>query len=167
MVFPTTSAWNILVLCYSSLLTWEKHGQFHALATVHLVHEFCMCYTRFYVIIHVTEKCDVYSSSSWHFYYVKFQHSSFYAHENLDLNWLRGGRRRVQSSSPSRVKNFLFSTSSRPALGPTQPPIQWILGALSPGIKRQGHDADHSPPTSAEVKKMWIYTSTPPYIFMA
>jgi hypothetical protein len=23
------------------------------------------------------------------------------------------------------------------------------------------------PPTSAEVKKMWIYTSTPPYAFMA
>jgi hypothetical protein len=27
--------------------------------------------------------------------------------------------------------------------------------------------ADHSPPTSAEVKKMWIYTSAPPYAFMA
>jgi hypothetical protein len=24
-----------------------------------------------------------------------------------------------------------------------------------------------SPPTSAEVKKTWIYTSTPPYVFMA
>jgi hypothetical protein len=30
-----------------------------------------------------------------------------------------------------------------------------------------GHDADHSPPASAKVKKMWIYTSTPPYAFMA
>jgi hypothetical protein len=29
-------------------------------------------------------------------------------------------------SSPGRVKNFLFFTASRPALGPTQPPIQWI-----------------------------------------
>jgi hypothetical protein len=26
---------------------------------------------------------------------------------------------------------------------------------------------DHSPPASAEVKKMWIYTSTPPYAFVA
>jgi hypothetical protein len=40
-------------------------------------------------------------------------------------------------------------------------------GALSPGVKRQGREADHSPPASAEVKKIWIYTSTPPYAFMA
>jgi hypothetical protein len=29
------------------------------------------------------------------------------------------------------------------------------------GVKRQGREADHSPTTSAEVKKMWIYISTP------
>jgi hypothetical protein len=29
---------------------------------------------------------------------------------------------------------------------------------------RQGRETDHSPPTSAEVKKMWIYTSTPLYV---
>jgi hypothetical protein len=50
--------------------------------------------------------------------------------------------------------------SSRPALGSTQPPFQWVPEALSPGLKRQGREADHSPPTSAEVKKIWIYTST-------
>jgi hypothetical protein len=33
-------------------------------------------------------------------------------------------------------------------------------------VKRQGREADHSPPTSAEIKNMWIYTSTPPYVFM-
>jgi hypothetical protein len=43
----------------------------------------------------------------------------------------------------------------------TQPPVQWASGALSPGVKRPGHEVDHSPPTSAEVKKVWIYTSTP------
>jgi hypothetical protein len=41
------------------------------------------------------------------------------------------------------------------------------IGVLSPGVKRQGREADHSPPASAEVKKMRIYTSTPPYTFMA
>jgi hypothetical protein len=71
------------------------------------------------------------------------------------------------SSSPSRVKNFHFSISSRPALRSTQPPIKWVPGALSPGVKRQGREADHLPSTSAEVKKMWIYTSTPIYVFMA
>jgi hypothetical protein len=39
-------------------------------------------------------------------------------------------------------------------------------GALCPGLKRPGREADHSPSTSAEVKKMWIYTSTPPYFLM-
>jgi hypothetical protein len=64
----------------------------------------------------------------------------------------RGG---AGSSSPGRVKNFHFPISSRPALRSTQPPIKWV-----PGVKRQGREADHSPPTSVEVKKMWIYTST-------
>jgi hypothetical protein len=36
---------------------------------------------------------------------------------------------------------------------------------LSKEVKRLGREADHSPPTSAEFKKTWIYTSTPPYIF--
>jgi hypothetical protein len=40
-------------------------------------------------------------------------------------------------------------------------------GALSSGVKRQGLEADHSTPTSVEVKKIWIYTPTPPYAFMA
>jgi hypothetical protein len=38
---------------------------------------------------------------------------------------------------------------------------------LSPGVKQQGRETDHSPPASAKVKKMWFYTSIPPYAFMA
>jgi hypothetical protein len=67
---------------------------------------------------------------------------------------------------PVGSRIFLFSTSHRPALGPTQSAIQWVPGALSPGLKRPGREADHSPPTNPEVKKMWIYTYTPPYAFM-
>jgi hypothetical protein len=81
-------------------------------------------------------------------------------------DWLWAVRPRGWSSSLGRGKIFLFSTSSRPVLGPTQPPIQWVLGALSLGVKRLGCEADHSVPTSAEVKNTWIYTSTPPYTFM-
>jgi len=47
---------------------------------------------------------------------------------------------------------FLFATVSRPALGTTPPPIQWVPGAPSLGIKRPEHEADHSSPSSAEIK---------------
>jgi len=40
----------------------------------------------------------------------------------------------------------------RPALGPTQPPVQWVPG-LSRGKERPGHDADPSPPSSVVVMK--------------
>jgi hypothetical protein len=61
---------------------------------------------------------------------------------------------RVQTGTHGRVKNFLFSVLSRLALGLTQPTIQRVPGALSPGVKMPGYEADHSPPTNAEVKKM-------------
>jgi hypothetical protein len=77
-------------------------------------------------------------------------------------NWLRAGLPRGRCSIPGGVKNFHFSMSSRQALGSTQPPIQWVLGTLSPGVKQQGHEADPSSPTSAKVKKTWAYTCTPP-----
>jgi hypothetical protein len=58
------------------------------------------------------------------------------------------------SSSPGRGNNLIFSMSSKPVLVPTQPPNQWGSGALlSPGVKRPGSEADHSPPNSAEVNK--------------
>jgi hypothetical protein len=60
---------------------------------------------------------------------------------------------------PAGLGIFLFTTASRTALGPTQPPIQWVPGALSLGVKRPGRKADHSPPSSAEVKYAW---SLPP-----
>jgi hypothetical protein len=78
----------------------------------------------------------------------------------------RAERPRDQSSSPHRVNNFLFSTSSIPAVGSTQPPIQWVPGTISPGVKRPGREADQSPSASA-VKKMGMYTCSPPYVFIA
>jgi hypothetical protein len=66
-----------------------------------------------------------------------------------------------RSSSPEGVKIVLYPTSSRPALGSTQSPIQWVPGLF------HGGKVDHSPRPSADAKKMWIYTSTPPYAFMA
>jgi hypothetical protein len=36
-----------------------------------------------------------------------------------------------------------------------------VLGALSPGIERQGREIDHWPPYNAEVKNEWKYLQTP------
>jgi len=47
---------------------------------------------------------------------------------------------------------FLFTTASRIALGPTEPPIQWVTGVPSLGAKRSAYEADHSPPSSDEAK---------------
>jgi hypothetical protein len=51
---------------------------------------------------------------------------------------------------------FFSSPRHQTGYEATQPSIQWVPGALSPG---RGD--------AAEVKNMWIYTSTPPYVFMA
>jgi len=53
------------------------------------------------------------------------------------------------------------------ALGPTQLPIQLVPGTLPLGAKCPGREADHSPASSAEIKNVWSYTSTPQYAFMA
>jgi hypothetical protein len=47
-------------------------------------------------------------------------------------------------SSPGRVKIFLFSTSSRTGSGGHPASYRHIPGALSAGVNRPGHDADHS-----------------------
>jgi hypothetical protein len=57
---------------------------------------------------------------------------------------------------------FMFTTASRTGLGPTQPLIQLVRRALFLGVKRAGREADHSHPSSAEVKNAWSYTSIPP-----
>jgi hypothetical protein len=54
---------------------------------------------------------------------------------------------------PAGAGIFLFTTASRMVLRPTQPPIQWVPGALSLGVKRPGSEADHSLPTSVDVKE--------------
>ena len=45
-----------------------------------------------------------------------------------------------------------FPHPSRPALGPTQPPVHWVSG-LSQEVMRPGRGVDHPPPSSAEVKE--------------
>jgi hypothetical protein len=47
---------------------------------------------------------------------------------------------------------FLFTAASTPALGVTQLPNQLVPWTLSPVVKWREREADHSPPSSAEVE---------------
>jgi hypothetical protein len=58
-------------------------------------------------------------------------------------NLLWAEQLRGWSSSPGRIRNSLLNVI-RSALGPTQPSIQWVLGAPSLGVKRPGCEDDHS-----------------------
>jgi hypothetical protein len=68
--------------------------------------------------------------------------------------WLRAGPSGDRGSIPDRGERiFPLSFLSRPALGPTQPPVQWVPVVPFPGGKAPSmRDADHSPPSSAEVE---------------
>jgi hypothetical protein len=79
----------------------------------------------------------------------------------------RSRMRGVIPPLPQEGQLYLYLTLLRWVilhLWPTQPPIQWDL---SLGVKRPEREADHSPPSSAEVKNAWSYTSAPQHAFMA
>jgi len=49
----------------------------------------------------------------------------------------------------------------------TQPPIQWIMSAFSPGVKLPCYEAEHLVLSSAEVKNGLSYTFIPLCVYMA
>jgi hypothetical protein len=69
----------------------------------------------------------------------------------LVWNKLRAGRLGFYSRQGQEI--LLYSTACRPVRGPTQPFMQWVLGVLSPGVKRG--------------QELWSYTSNPRHVFMA
>jgi hypothetical protein len=66
------------------------------------------------------------------------------------------------------VRARLFHSPSNPGRiwGPLSLLSNGYRGLFPPEVKRPGREADHSPPTNAEVKNTWIYISTSPYVFV-
>jgi hypothetical protein len=93
------------------------------------------------------------------------QGNAFISTELLPVSWTA---KRLEFES-RRGKEFSLLQVIQTGSGVHQTSYPMGTGVLSlgRGVKRQGHEAEHSPPTSAEVKKMWIYASIPPYAFMA
>jgi hypothetical protein len=58
-----------------------------------------------------------------------------------------------RSSSPGRLHNVQTGSGAHPAFYP-----KCTKGSFW-GVKRQGREVGSLPPTSAEVRKMWMYTT--------
>ena len=63
-------------------------------------------------------------------------------------------------SSRQWQETLIFSIEFRSALGCNSGPLNGYVGLLLRGVKRPGHEADHSPPYSNERS----YTCTPPIL---
>ena len=71
----------------------------------------------------------------------------------------RDSQRAGRSEFESRSERD-FPRPSRPALGPTQSPVQWAP-SLFLGDKAAGHGVDHPLPSSADVKErveLYLYS---------
>jgi hypothetical protein len=74
----------------------------------------------------------------------------------------------IRGSSPGRNWEFFSSPSCLDRLwGPPSLLSKGYKGALSLGLKRSGREADHSPPSIAEVKMREAISPLPQYAFMA
>jgi hypothetical protein len=71
--------------------------------------------------------------------------------------------RAIGVRSPAGPRIFPLSSVSSPALGPTQPPVQWVPGVLSPGVKRgRGVTLTTHLHLVPRLRMSRSYTSSPP-----
>jgi hypothetical protein len=62
-------------------------------------------------------------------------------------------------------EHFTFFKSVQIKFGAQRTSCSVGTGTIFHGVKEKGHEGDYSPPSSAEVKNVWRYISTPPLVF--
>jgi hypothetical protein len=62
---------------------------------------------------------------------------------------------------PTGARDFSLLHIIHTSSGTYPASIQWALGALSLGIKQKEHEAEHSPPSSLEVKNSGVIPPIP------
>lgn len=77
----------------------------------------------------------------------------------VSVNNARGYERENLSLFTGKAPKILFVTYSGQALEPTQHPIQWTSGTLSPLVKQQERAIHHAPPSNAEVTNASNFTA--------
>jgi hypothetical protein len=63
-------------------------------------------------------------------------------------------------------KRFSILQNVKTGCGAHPPSHQMDTGVPYPGVKQPGREANHSPPSSADIKNAWSCNSTPPNVFM-
>jgi hypothetical protein len=105
---PSNIIWLALIFCYCQLKIGS--GQ-----TCYM--QFVQQFVEWYLVVYDARLWTDLRSLQKHGYHFS-GYALMWSHYNSDSGWLRAGER------SGRFKNFHFSISSRPAQGPTQPPIQ-------------------------------------------
>jgi hypothetical protein len=78
------------------------------------------------------------------------------------VQWLGHGLLDPNFESRHEQELYVFSKTSRPAVGFTHRPIEWVPWALSTKVTESARKANLSPLYTNEAKNLWTYTSTPP-----
>jgi hypothetical protein len=88
---------------------------------------------------------------------VKIKPEYFSRCGDQDMGWT------VQKASydpPLRHEAFLLSKTIKPSPGYSQPPMEWILVVLSPGLNQPLRDTDHKLSSKTKAKSYWSCAST-------
>jgi hypothetical protein len=89
----------------------------------------------------------------------------YFSFEAGIVQWYSAGLR-AGVRVPAWAGNFSLHHRVHSGSGAHSAFIRWVPGAPSLGVKWPGPEADHSPPSSAEVKNVWSYTSPLHYVSM-